>query len=296
VAASGRRPADGPVLVLSIRSGWIRSRIERPSCSVWSRKAYRRAPISRRSICSRFIEERFGFREAISPWPRRSASRPRSAFSGVMREWEVEVRVRTARWRAERVDGGGLRPDRQGETRVITRRSIKALIIKYRRPLVVVVQLGLVVLANQMAFQLRFDGSIPGLGARDHTADAAVAPAHPRHRLRAVPLYEGLWRYTGLWDLRNIIAAPWASSAIFYVFLALTFGLRGYPRSVFIVDAMLLGVHAGRDSPDPPALPQIRGRRSRSVLVYGAGDAGERIVREMWPAPVVRRSGHRLYR
>ena len=166
---------------------------------------------------------------------------------------------------------------------MITRSSIKALIIKYRRALVVVVQLGLVILSNQIAFLLRFDGSIPGWALE--TTMRTLPWLVLIRGLVFVPfrLYEGLWRYTGLWDLRNIIAGTLASSVVFLLFLAATFGLRGYPRSVFIVDAVLLVCMLSGIRLTRRLYREIRRpKKAVRVLVYGAGDAGERIVREMW--------------
>jgi len=157
-------------------------------------------------------------------------------------------------------------------------------VLNFRRPISILVHAGLVVLANLAAFWLRFDGDVP-------PAYAAIAwellPWLIIVRLLFfIPfrLFEGLWKYTSLWDLRNILLAVTASTAAFIpiaVAMTATGGVR-YPRSIYFVDALLLIVlmtairltrRVYREVFRPPG-----GRR---VLIYGAGDAGELIVRDM---------------
>jgi FlaA1/EpsC-like NDP-sugar epimerase len=156
--------------------------------------------------------------------------------------------------------------------------------VKHRRLLIVSFHLLLVVLANYLAFWLRFDGAIP---ERYFTLWYQALPwlvlirgltFYPFH------LYQGLWRYASLWDLRNIILGALTSSLIFTVFVYLSFGLGRYPRSVFAIDVVLLICFMGgsrllRRLYRDLGLPEHR--QKRRVLIYGAGDAGEMIVRDM---------------
>ena len=98
----------------------------------------------------------------------------------------------------------------------------------------------------------------------------------------AFRLYEGLWCYTSLWDLRNIAAGVFTSTIIFYALTHWGFGTMEYPRSIFIVDAILLiiflsGIRLTRRI--YRGLGHIK--REQRVLIYGAGDAGEMVVRDM---------------
>ncbi len=156
------------------------------------------------------------------------------------------------------------------------------IVLGYRRGLVIVVQLSLAALCNYLALLLRFDGEIPP----DETAlYYQMLPWLLSIRgLIFIPfrLYEGLWRYTGMWDLRNIAGAIATSTVAFYVLVHWLFGATIYPRSVFIIDALLLGVSLGAIRLGPRALQEFRRpKHENRVLIYGAGDAGEMIVRDM---------------
>ena len=140
----------------------------------------------------------------------------------------------------------------------------------------------LFVLSNYLAFWLRFDGmissEIAGLMWQMFPWLVVI------RGLTFVPfrLYQGLWQYTGIWDLRNIIVGVVTSSAVFYGVVHWGFGLDGYPRSIFVIDALVLifsvgGIRLARRFYH--GLEVMRG--GKRVLIYGAGDTGESVVRDM---------------
>ncbi|MBZ5558484.1 MAG: polysaccharide biosynthesis protein [Acidobacteriia bacterium] len=162
------------------------------------------------------------------------------------------------------------------------RTAFFSLVDRYRRVLVVGLHIALIVLSNYFAFWLRFDGQIP------NTEFGLLLDMLPwLIAIRAISflpfrLYEGLWRYASIWDLRNIVAGVATSSAVFFVFAHSILGLTRYPRSVFLIDALLLvcfmgGARLGRRIYRELAHVD----RDKRVLIYGAGDAGEMIVRDM---------------
>ena len=151
----------------------------------------------------------------------------------------------------------------------------------YRYFLLISIQILLVLLAQYCAFLARFDGVIPAYYMRmyEHglmcllvTRGVIFLPFH---------LYGSFWRYAGMWDLRNIIAAVVTSTFVFAVIVEIGLGLS-YPLSVLIVDSVFLICLLGGLRLTLRMLAEWRRRGGQTrVLIYGAGDAGERIASDM---------------
>ena len=99
-------------------------------------------------------------------------------------------------------------------------------LIKHRRLPIAALHLALVALANYVAFSLRFDS--PALRWEFTQTLAALLIIRC---LLFLPfrLYEGLWRYTSIEDLRNIVAAVGLSTS-FAVYVYGYLGMTSYPR------------------------------------------------------------------
>ncbi len=156
------------------------------------------------------------------------------------------------------------------------------LALRHRRAIVVYAHLSLIVLSNYLAFALRFDGTIP---LEYWTPFVQMLPWLLVVRgvcFLPFRLYSGIWRYTGIWDLGNIAGGIAVSSVIYYAVVRWGFGLTGYPRSIFVIDAMLLLIMLGGLRLTRRVYRRVThvGIRKR-MLIYGAGDAGEMIVRDM---------------
>lgn len=155
-------------------------------------------------------------------------------------------------------------------------------LLKFRRPLVVAVHLVLVAASNYLAFWLRFDGDVPP--SQNGLYLEALPWLLAVRGLTFIPcrLYGGLWRYTGIWDLRNIIVGVGASTVLFYLLIHGLFGTIAYPRGVFIIDALLLILLMGGARLTRRFYREFTHLNGgKHVLIYGAGDAGEMIVRDM---------------
>lgn len=156
------------------------------------------------------------------------------------------------------------------------------ILLQYRRPLVVALQLGTAILSHYAALWLRFDGDIPS--AQTVTFFAVLPWLVVIRGLAFVPfrLYEGLWRYAGLWDLRNIVCATVTGSLAFFALIHWGLGIVSYPRSVFLIDSVLLVFMLGGLRMSRRLYREIPWTaRTKRILIYGAGDGGEMIARDM---------------
>ena len=114
-------------------------------------------------------------------------------------------------------------------------------------------------------------------------------------------LYRGMWRYTGVTDLVNVIKAATFSSLLFVTAVSFQHRFEGYSRSVFVIDwcftvlliagyrlmirlyfeAFIDGGFWNVARNAMSALLQIRRSDKRRLLIIGAGDCAEKIYREI---------------
>jgi len=151
------------------------------------------------------------------------------------------------------------------------------------------------------AFWLRFNFQIPesnqGLITR---SIAFVVPVNVL-AFYFYDLYRGMWRYTSLNDLANIIKATTISSMIIFLAIYFSHGFMNFARSALIIDWFLVifltagyrvgmrlyfGLIKGDEIAHNPIrqlfLKNGKGKSDASRLVIiGAGDCGEMIYREI---------------
>lgn len=156
--------------------------------------------------------------------------------------------------------------------------------LRHRSLLVVGIQLGLIAAANLTAFALRFDGDIPSFYGRLLLQGLPIILAVYWLSLFLFGIQHGLWRYVGLHDLGRILWASVAGSVVSFGILHGLLRWVAYPRSVIILTGLLSGLYlAGirlavrwfRE------WMQVWSPMARRVLIVGAGNASELLVRDM---------------
>jgi len=109
----------------------------------------------------------------------------------------------------------------------------------------------LVAFSWYFSYLLRFNFSIPGDAALSILAILPLAIAIKILTFHFFKLYQGMWRYTSLADLANILKASSSGSLIIILVIVFSHGVAGIPRSVFIIDwcltlLLISGCRVGR--------------------------------------------------
>ena len=101
----------------------------------------------------------------------------------------------------------------------------------------------------------------------------------------AMGVYRGLWRYTGMSDLIVFAKAVILSSVASLLLVLFAFRFEGYSRKVFVIDAVLMFLFLAGSRMAfrvfRQLLPAVTKQSGRRVLIYGAGDGGELLLREL---------------
>ncbi len=95
-------------------------------------------------------------------------------------------------------------------------------------------------------------------------------------------LYRGEWRYLSVHDLIQMAKASLAGSALTAGLFVLIYGAAGFSRAVLVIDFLLCYVFiAGARGLLRVFREKVRGQSGVPVLIMGAGDGGELLLREL---------------
>jgi UDP-GlcNAc:undecaprenyl-phosphate GlcNAc-1-phosphate transferase len=103
-------------------------------------------------------------------------------------------------------------------------------------------------------------------------------------------LYRGVWRYAGARDAVSIGAAVVTSELVAFGFVSATQVWGGFPRSIFVIDAIictvLIGVSRFWERAAWRFISSFMGRQERRrTVIVGAGRAGRSLLRELRETP-----------
>lgn len=160
--------------------------------------------------------------------------------------------------------------------------------------IVLAVDLLLLVAAHLLAYVIRFEGAVPP-AQRVNLVSVLVFLLPVKLALfHLFGLYRGMWRYTSMADLLNILKACAVAGFVTLVGILLLNRFEGFSRSVFVLDGLLtfLFITGFRVSlrfscqsdfclPFLSEDPGKRKRHRKRLLIIGAGDAAEKLTREI---------------
>jgi FlaA1/EpsC-like NDP-sugar epimerase len=164
-----------------------------------------------------------------------------------------------------------------------------------RQALVWPAQIGLFGLSGVAAFLLRFDFSLPPTYLRHLPYALAIWIVVKAAVFHVAKLDRGLWRYVSVADLLRIAFGNIAASAVSFI-LILFIAPPGFPRSIYILDLMVCFLATSglrlmlRMMLEVTSNARSSSGAEKSTLIYGAGDAGITLLKE------VRNNPRLLYR
>jgi UDP-GlcNAc:undecaprenyl-phosphate GlcNAc-1-phosphate transferase len=178
--------------------------------------------------------------------------------------------------------------DEEADVRAARETPLFAFLVDFsykRRIFEVLLDVVLIVLAYWSAYAIKFE---PFSDSPAWKLFLRTLPVLVVVRLAAFlffGVYRGIWRYTGMDDLMAFAKAVAAGSLISLVIVLFKFRFQGFSRAIFVIDAlvMLLLLAGSRVAFRffRQVLPAVNNGKGRRVLIYGAGDAGELLLREL---------------
>ena len=148
------------------------------------------------------------------------------------------------------------------------------------------------------ALLLRFDFVIPANFIHEYIYLLPIITLAKLLSFSFYRLYKGMFRFTSLWDVTNIMKANALASVAIILGFGFFHGFAGFPRSLFLIDFVLatLGIamsrisvrvyfsHIVHDSKQDRYVSGEDNHRTRLILI-GAGRTGEKIAREILTTP-----------
>jgi FlaA1/EpsC-like NDP-sugar epimerase len=163
--------------------------------------------------------------------------------------------------------------------------SFAGLAIRFRGWVKLVLHLAIFLASYLGAWLLRFDFDVPSSLHGVIVGTLSVMLLGKSVGFLSFGLFRGWWRYASIKDVLPIAGGCTLGSALFLGAAVLLPGPMMVPRSIFLIDwgLMLMLVLAGRFATrfGRESFGRVRREGERTVLIVGAGSAGQAIAREI---------------
>jgi FlaA1/EpsC-like NDP-sugar epimerase len=148
-----------------------------------------------------------------------------------------------------------------------------------------------------LSYLLRFDGEIPQAHISNFIKTAVWIIPLKLLFFYVFGLYKGMWRYTSIANLENLVKGCGASTGTILLILLISVRFYGFARSVFIIDIFLTFIFIGGFRIAIRLFYHRQNKRLfisssnfqkagyKRVLIIGAGDAGEKVLRGLYDNP-----------
>ncbi len=160
-----------------------------------------------------------------------------------------------------------------------------------RRIFEVLLDVVLVTLAYYGAYVIRWDGHLPSEQLSIFMRTLPLVIIVEMTVLLVGGVYRGLWRYAGIKDLIVIARSALAGAALSMLVVFLVYSFSGPSRGVFLVNGLLILVIASASRLSFRLLREMiepNGEHhpdAQPILIYGAGDGGELLIKELSKNP-----------
>ncbi|MFN2499002.1 MAG: hypothetical protein ABR557_07965 [Pyrinomonadaceae bacterium] len=154
-----------------------------------------------------------------------------------------------------------------------------------RRIFEVLLDVVLILLSYWCAYAVKF-GALSGSGAwKLFLRTLPVLVFVKMAAFLVMGVYRGIWRYTSLDDLIVFAKAVMLGSVLSVLAILFAFRFEGFSRTIFIIDGILMFMFLAGSRMAfrlfRQVLPTPGASDGRRVLIYGAGDGGELLLREL---------------
>jgi UDP-GlcNAc:undecaprenyl-phosphate GlcNAc-1-phosphate transferase len=167
---------------------------------------------------------------------------------------------------------------------------LRTFVANPRRLVESIVDFAVVTASFAAAYYLRLQGG--GSAYQRHIFLVSLAVLLGVRYAAFIPfgLYRGVWRYAGARDAASIVGAVVLSEAVAFGILDATQTWGDFPRSIFIIDALvcivLVGLSRFWERAFARGVSSLTGRGSRQrTLIVGAGRGGRSLLRELRETP-----------
>lgn len=175
---------------------------------------------------------------------------------------------------------------------LVKKRSLKAkpTTLSKRRIMEILIDLILITVAYFSAYLIRYEGVMSETNMKLFINSLPWIIMIKFGVFSYMGLYGSMWRYVGIRDVINILKATLLSSLFIIAVILMYYRFKDYSRSVFIIDWLLTLILIGGVRLMMRSLREYfenYRKDGKKVMIVGAGDAGELLLREIRNNPSI---------